>query len=94
MVQFPSTAMCTSVTRMPRSWTSAMTWARSSSALTTSASLIALLRASVVRSRWISVSTPSRRPGRILATRSLMPGTSASASCSAVRRPSTVASYQ
>ncbi len=51
MVQFPSTAICTSVTRMPRSWTSAMTWARSSSALTTSASLIALLRASVVRSR-------------------------------------------
>ncbi len=71
-----------------------MTWARSSSALTTSASLTALLRASVVRSRWISVSTPSRRPGRILATRSLIPGMSASASCSAVRRPSTVASYQ
>jgi hypothetical protein len=46
--------MWTSVTR-PRSWTSAMTCARSSSALTTSASCRAPLRARVVRSRWISL---------------------------------------
>ena len=94
IVQLPSTVTCTIVTRRPRSCTSDSTWARSSSALTTTASLIAWLRASTVRSRWISVSTPSRRPGRSLASRSLMPGMSASASCSEVRRPSTVASYQ
>lgn len=37
---------------------------------------------------------PSRRPGRMRDSLSLSPGMSASASCSAVRRPSTLASYQ
>ena len=40
-----------------------MTWARSSSALTSSTSEMARFLASVLRSRWMSVSTPSRRPG-------------------------------
>jgi hypothetical protein len=80
IVQLPSEVMCNMVTRMPRSWTSAMTLARSSSALTTMASLTALFLASVARSRWISLSTPSLRPGRIFASRSFTPGRSASAS--------------
>ena len=94
MVQLPPTVMCMIVTRIPRSCTSATTWARSSSALTNRASLIALLRARVVRSRRISLSTPSRRPGRVRPSRSFSPGRSASESCSEVARPSTEASYQ
>ena len=54
-------------TLMPWSCTSEMTWDRSSSALTMSTSLTALFLASAVRSRRISVSTPSRRPGAYLA---------------------------
>ncbi len=74
IVQLPSTVMCTRITRMPRSCTSRDHLGEVFLALTTSASLIARFLARVVRSRWISLSTPSRRPGLIRPSRSLSAG--------------------
>ena len=62
MVQLPSTAMCTRVHPHAEVLDVGDDLGQVLLRATTSASLTAPLRASVVRSRWISVSTPSRRP--------------------------------